>query len=145
MTKTREISLQQTRKGCPALWEWGGGYSNTGDACIIAGPKGEKKSPVYVRRRGHLAGGEHALFVIKKGDVIVFADHHRLDYNIEVCRIIDIQCREDDCIATIEVLDDYRDGEWAGDAHKNFEAAIEAAKKKAACYHCRSPHYARQE
>ena len=49
MTKT--IPLERTKKGLPALWEGGGGSSNTGDATLIAGPKGEKNTPLYIRRQ----------------------------------------------------------------------------------------------
>jgi len=51
----------EDRSGLPAPREKSGGWSNTGSAVIVAGPAGEKKRPVNIRRRGHLAGGEHAL------------------------------------------------------------------------------------
>ena len=89
MTKT--ISIERTKKGLPALWECGGGYSNTGDATIIAGPKGEKKKPVYIRRRGELANRKHALFIIEPGDIIIRAKHHREDFSIEVLQVKKIE------------------------------------------------------
>lgn len=51
------IELTITKKGLPALWESGGGATNTGSATIIAGPNGEKLVPIYVRRSGHLSCG----------------------------------------------------------------------------------------
>lgn len=50
------LVLERTRSGLPALWEKGGGRSNTGSAVIVAGPAGKKKRPVNIRRWGHLAG-----------------------------------------------------------------------------------------
>ena len=72
MTKTtKTIFIERTKKGLPALWERGGGYSNTGEATIIAGPNGKKKVPLYIRQRGTLACAHHALFVVHEGDIVI--------------------------------------------------------------------------
>ena len=89
MRKT--ISIERTKKGWPALWEGGGGYSNTGDATIIAGPKGEKKTPLYIRRRGPLACSYHALFVVREGDIVIESSHHRGDFHHQIYRIVAIR------------------------------------------------------
>lgn len=47
-----EIYISRTRKGYPALWEEGGGYSSTGSALIISGTQGEKLRPVFIKDRG---------------------------------------------------------------------------------------------
>lgn len=83
-----KIPVERTKKGYPALWECGGGYTNTGKATIIASAEGKKKKPVYIRRRGHLACAEHALFVIEKGDYVIEANHHREDFEISIYKII---------------------------------------------------------
>jgi hypothetical protein len=152
MRKT--IFIERTKKGWPALWECGGGYSNTGDATIIAGPKGEKKVPLYVRRRGPLACAHHALFVVREGDIVVESSHHRGDFNHQVYRIVAIRGDE----AEIELIAEYSNGQWAGPLGQKLEAdfarmaagepptmelsiAVDTAEAKATAYHCRSAYY----
>lgn len=36
----------------PAMWEQGGGYSNTGEAVIVASPKGEPLQPLQIVKKG---------------------------------------------------------------------------------------------
>lgn len=146
------ISIEKTKKGYPALWESGGGYSNTGEATIIANSDGTPKKPVYIRQRGDLANKHHALFIVSTGDLVIMADHHREDFNINVHRIANITEEE----AELQLLASYQQGEWDNkDIEEAIEAvkqnnnhtyydigyAIEEAKNKAMCYHCREPHY----
>src|SRR5690554_2482228 len=71
------MEIEKTRKGFPATWECGGGYTNTGEAIIVASQSGGPKRPIYLRRRGHLANDNHALFVLELGDYIIEAKHRR--------------------------------------------------------------------
>jgi len=87
------IYLEKTRSGLPAAWEEGGGYTNTGRARIIAHADGSPKKPVYIRRSGDLACREHALFVVREGDLVIEAHHHRRDFEIAVYRIAKIRPR----------------------------------------------------
>jgi len=89
-----KIRCETTQKGFPALWESGGGYTNTGEAQIICASDGAPKKPIYIRRRGQLANKEHALFAIKDGDVVITANHHRDDFEIVVYAIWDIDDEE---------------------------------------------------
>jgi len=66
MKAQKQMQAEKTAKGFPALWEEGGGYTNTGSAIIIAGSAGEPLRPFYIRRRGHLANGQHALLPIRR-------------------------------------------------------------------------------
>lgn len=154
MTKT--ISIERTKKGLPALWEGGGGYSNTGEATIIAGPNGEKKTPLYVRRRGPLACAHHALFVVREGDIVIESSHHRGDFSHQVYRIVAIRGDE----AEVELVAEFSRGEWdTGPLGQKLEAdfarweagepptmdlsiAVNTAEAKATTYHCRSAYYA---
>lgn len=198
------MRLEITKKGLPALWEQGGGATNTGDATIIAGRKGEPLRPIYVATRGQLSCSSHALFVVEPGCYLVHADHHRWDFEISVNRVADIRsvpCRNlgdyarnpkpgtcPDCgaanwraevptegdrvnldrgyslpvktseevwvcqgfkpVADTEVLCEFSRGEWDCDPEElagvDLTAAIEAAKAKATCYHCREPHYIKE-
>jgi hypothetical protein len=87
MKKKILVKIEKTRRGYPAFWEQGGGYTNTGEAIVIASSSGDPKKPVYIRRAGQLANREHALFVIQPGDVIIRANHHREDFNIEILQV----------------------------------------------------------
>lgn len=138
MTKRGTLPIERSRKGLPCLWEAGGGLTNTGRATIIADRNGRPKSPIYVRGAGSLSCGEHALVPIEVGDHVIKAYHHRKDFEIVVYRIVEIRDEE----AEVEVVMDYRMGEWApSEPSGPLAEAVMAAKKKATCYHCRSPHY----
>ena len=134
---TRKVTIDRTKRGLPALWEAGGGKTSTGQATIVAGPNGEPLKPIYIRRGGHLSCSEHALFVIRPNYIVVEAAHRRKDFSVHVWRIV----RIDSDYAVLELLDSYSRGEWDGDKHERYTAAIKAAKDKATCYHCRTPHY----
>jgi len=144
------INLDKTgKKHLPALWERGGGYSNTGFATIVAGENGEILKPVYVKRRGHLANSDHALFVVKQGYIIVTADEHRGDVHIKAERIKKIVKDENgDYIAEAELIfDNNYDAytkEWMEGVEPDewLKPAVDAAVDKSRCYHCRCPHYA---
>ena len=157
MTKT--IFIERTKKGLPALWERGGGYSNTGKATIIAGPNGEKKVPLYIRRHGTLACAHHALFVVREGDIVIESSHHRGDFRHKIYRIVTIRGDE----AEIELIAEYSNGQWdTGPLGQKLEAdfarmatggpptmelsiAVDTAEAKASDYHCRSAYYAEEK
>lgn len=132
-----EIKLNFTKKGHPALWEKGGGMTNTGNSQIIANADGSAKKPVYINRRGHLSNGEHALLIVSQGDLVIQANHHRRDFEIVVMKIVSIQEEN----AELKKLHHFSMGEWDIEPSAHLQSAIEAAKEKATCYHCRSPHY----
>lgn len=133
-----------TKKGFPAIWESGGSARNTGNAICIADKAGNAKIPVYICRRGHLSCADHALFIVERGDWVCVADHHRLDYNIYLYQIDSIQEVADDDVSYVKKYE-YTRGEWTGaDPPVFLSGLIEAAKEKAACYHCRTPHFVRE-
>lgn len=111
--------------------------SNTGNATIIARADGSPKSAVYVRTRGTLAGERHALIAVEPGDLVVDADHHRYDFEIMVDQIVSINGKE----AETRTLYTYSRGEWDKKPPAGVLRAVEAAREKAQCYHCREPHY----
>jgi hypothetical protein len=142
--KKEELALTLTKSGVPCLWEQGGGMSNTGSACIVTGLNGEPVTPVYIRRKGTLACDRHALIPVRVGSFMVYATHHRGDFDIQVYRISKISGDT----ATADIVLEFTEGEWS-DVPKGYDAdliiavsdATEAAKNKATCYHCREPHY----
>jgi len=136
------MKLERTKKGLPAVWESGGGSTNTGFATIIADSDGSPKKPLYIKLRGELSCSDHALFVVHEGDVVINADHHRGDFSIRVNRIENIKATDDGFAADLSTLAEYTNGEWSDDKiAEYYSSAIGAAIKKATCYHCREPHY----
>lgn len=132
------IDIERTKgKGLPALWESGGGYTNTGGATIITGPAGEPLRPYYIKRRGHLACGNHALVPLRPGFFVVKAGHHRGDFWIGVYRVVDIT----DDKATLEAVAEFDEGAWDREPPAFLLGAIEAAKGKAKTYHARHAVY----
>ena len=133
------LKLERTKRGLPALWESGGGMSNSGSSTVIGGKYGEKLKPLYVRRSGSLSNSNHALFVVRKGSIVVMCSHHRGDFSITVSQVSDLT---GDGVA--EVLFHYSQGEWDKDLPEYLEDIVEAAKAKAQSYHCRSVFWADQ-
>ena len=143
--RQKVIRLDSTKSGLPAIWEAGGGYSNSGHATIVAGRDGEPLRPIYIRRRGHLAGAEHVLFVAKPGLHVVEARHHRRDFWVAVWRIEGIRRTEDGGHeADLGLVAEYDMGEWAPALPSFLQAAVDAAMSKATCYHCREPHFTKE-
>ena len=143
LEKTRK-KLEETKKGHFALWEWGGGFTNTGDATIICNSDGSKKKAIYVRRKGHLANAEHALVTVNVNDYIIDLFRRRNNYTIRVYVIegfVKSQNGNDMCALLQEVFR-YQGNKWFPSELPSFlEPAIEAGKEKSKCYHCREPHF----
>jgi hypothetical protein len=127
------LKIDTTKSGRLACWERGGGHINTGYATIVAGPRGEKLRPVYIRRAGTLANSDHALIPIGDGCYAIEAEHHRGDFTIRVYHIA--------ADGTLTSVATFSEGKWHGKCPDFLEVAVEEACKKALCYHCRSPHY----
>lgn len=201
MKKKILVEIEKTKKGYPAFWECGGGYTNTGEATIIASQSGTPKKPVYIRRRGHLANDNHALFILELGDYIIEAKHHRKNFKVEIYKVIGFESRNRSYFSTGDTLAKMKLGEFikkygklenytkllgfvydtyridektaAQSTHifktdeleivelkeevceetyavvkkvncynAHLKAAVQAAKEKATCYHCREPHFA---
>lgn len=138
----RRIFVNKTKRGFPALWEYGGGCSNTGEVQIIARYDGGTPHAIYVPGRGSLSNGDHALIVITPGMIVIRADHQREDFNITIDRIVEI--KED--YAILEEINSYSKGEWNKDSFAGLQNgpihdAIRTAIEKAKFYHCRVPMY----
>jgi hypothetical protein len=128
------IELEVSKKGVKCLWENGGGRTNSGKCQIIAGPEGQKKKALFVRRKGELSNSLHALVPISVNDVVVECYHKRGNFDIRVYRIWTIN--ENENVAELFEIARFVENEWIGDP-KGLEEAIEVAKKKSMVYHCR--------
>ena len=139
MEKT--INIEMSKRGLPCVWESGGGYSNTGHSTIISTAIGEAKKAIY-RPRCYCCG-QHALIPVRINDLIINVSRHADEYDIYIYAIttIDKETKE----ATITLINKYDRGEWDSPLSEDLEPAVKAAKRKARCYHCREPHYIKEE
>lgn len=137
--------IPTTYRGHPALWESGGGRTNTGRAVVVAGAKGEPLAPLYVRSHGHLACGDHALLPVHEGSHIVQVWRWGEDFLISAARVLELYPdMQGGWEARTLLVGLYEDGRWGPLLPEGLEEAVIAAVEKARCYHCRSPHYVLQ-
>ena len=160
MENEAEMRLEVTKRGLPAIWECGGGSSNTGSSQVVAGRNGERLSPIYIRRSGSLSCSDHALFIAEEGMVIVRSRQHRGDFTGRVLRVKKIEkvpCSRIHTVdvvpcymcedrgwnfeATVELVAEFSQGEWSTEVPENLLPALNAGAEKALCYHCREPHF----
>lgn len=145
MSKT--IKIDATKRGLPAMWETGGGLTSGGSATIIAKSDGSKPRAVYVRTRGHLAGGPHALICVHEGFYLVHASVGRgvrtsaTIERIAKTSVKDVYGEKFEAAAEVEVINTFSQGEWDRPLDQKLEAAVDAAFRKASDYHCRYPYY----
>jgi len=117
--------------------EHGGGMTNTGSGTVVCGLSGKMLRPYFTPRRGHLACGAHGYFSVP--GAVVTVTGYRRDTNVS---IQEHRIKKDGELAWIETSDI-----WSGElevlpnTYKRYEAAAEAAHRKANCYHCRCVHY----
>jgi len=137
------IGLERTRSGRPAKFEAGGALSQIlGRATIVCGPHGEKMLPTYIKKTGPRAMGDHALFVVFVGTLIVEVERVKDVFNVSVLKIKSIVEKEGKFEAVVVKILECDGGEWDKEHLRDrFADAIEAAKKKSGCYHCREVHY----
>lgn len=144
---SKSIKIEATKRGLPAIWETGGGLTSGGSATIIAKSDGSKPRAVFVRTRGHLSGGPHALVCVHEGFYLVHAGVGRgVRQSATIERIVktsvtDVHGEKFEAVAEVEVVNTFSRGEWDKPLDAKLEAAVEAAFRKASIYHCRSAVY----
>lgn len=124
----------RSKTGLPTLAECGGGMSSTGSARVICGPHGEALKPLFVPR-GY-SNGDHALFVVRPGMLVVCAGYDRRGERASVDRIVAIGSGSsfpDEVL--LEPLFSVENGD--GDIPEYLWPAVQAALDKAHSYHCR--------
>jgi len=146
-SETVRIPLEITRTGRPAVWESGGGYSNTGSAIIFTDQDGCPPRAIYIKRKGHLACENHALIPFALVGWVIKAKHHRGDFEIKIiARDFERAVNLDERVAFGKLMYSYSDGEWYPHRPPGFLwEALMAAKKKATTYHCRTPMFVSQD
>lgn len=140
--------VSRSKNGYPCLRESGGGYTNTGEAVIIADKDGKRKNAIYIYRSGHLACRDHAVIPIIAGDYVIRADRSHRKISIMIYQIEKIFYDECICKVIMSIYDeDYQnlfDDGCVALYFSNIEKlwlAIKAAINKTLIYHCRQPVY----
>jgi len=140
--------VSRSKNGYPCLHESGGGYTNTGEAVIIADKDGKRKNAIYIYRSGHLACRDHAVIPIIAGDYVIRADRSHRKISIMIYQIEKIFYDECICKVIMSIYDeDYQnlfDDGCVALYFSNIEKlwlAIKAAINKTLIYHCRQPVY----
>jgi len=140
-----KMKLEKTRSGLPALWEKGGAGTNTGDSVIIVDHRGEPPVATYIRTRGSLSCGEHALVIVKVGMAVISANQHRGDFRIKVWRIQNVIGIGGEFEAEVELVAEFDQNEWVPPLPAQLTKAVEAAMKKACSYHCRIAFFVKEK
>ena len=129
------MKVGRSKTGLPTIMESGGGSTNTGSAQIVAGANGEKVKPLFIPR-GY-SNGDHAIFVVRPGMLLIDASHDRQGDRITVRRIIGVEKESEELL--LEVIGEEENGDGNIDSH--YADAAKAALNKAHCYHCHEAHY----
>ena len=135
------VKIELSKRGIPCVWEQGGAYTSKGSATLVCDKYGNPKKPLYIKTKGSLACGEHALIPIRIGDYIIECVQHRKDFDIEINKIKGIS--ED--VAILEIVNSFSENQWDVDLKDKFENVIKAAKDKSTSYHCRCPYFIKEE
>jgi hypothetical protein len=138
-----KMTIELSKKGLPCMWEQGGAYSNTGDGVIIGDAFGNPKKAIYVKRKGELSCGEHALIPLRKGDTIVTVSQWRHDFTINIYKIVDFDLEEK--FTNVELVNGFSCGEWDEDLDNLYKKIVDVAKDKATSYHCRNAMYIKED
>jgi hypothetical protein len=150
------MRIEATRTGRAAIWESGGGLTNRGHAVLVTDPHGGPKIPLFVKTSGDLACGNHALIPVAAGDCIISVRNKLGEGKVERITAVGpaiapqpnpqglgagLLSRAAHIDLTTELVAEYETGEWSPELPDQFQAAWDAACRKARTYHCRSAVY----
>lgn len=137
-----KMRFEVSKSGKSVFWECGGAGTNTGFAEIICDKDGSKKTALFFKHGGHLAKGQHALFVANTGDFLINVEQHKGDVEISVMHVWDIiETTEKYITRKVITISNFKNEEWDIEPPEYLDAAIRAAVDKAFDYHCRSVYY----
>jgi hypothetical protein len=136
------MKFEISKSGKSVYWECGGAGTNTGFAEIICNSDGSKKTALFFKHGGHLAKGQHALFVANTGDFLISVYQHKGDVEISVMHVWDIiETTEKYITRKVSTISNFKNEEWDIEPPEYLDAAIRAAVDKSFDYHCRSVYY----
>ena len=137
-----KMKFEVSKSGKSVFWECGGAGTNTGIAEIICNRDGSKKTALFFKHGGHLAKGQHALFVANTEDFLISVYQHRGDVEITVKQVGDIvETTEKYITRKVITISNFKNEEWDIEPPEYLDTAIRAAVDKSFDYHCRSVYY----
>ena len=129
---TKTFDLVITKKGYPAMWEDGGGLSNSGHVQLICGSGGERLNAITT---GHKCLQCHALFIVRPGILVINVSRWRTEIEANIYKLIDINTTTKK--ATGKLIYSYELCQWDIEPPFGIDAAVIAAVEKSRNYHCR--------
>ena len=118
-----EHTVELTRSGRVAVWEEGGGATNTGTAHLVAKKDGSPRRPYFIKKRGHLSCGQHALLPVVSGDYWVTVHRHKESYSLIIEQVSSVKV-----VDRIKHLDRCKLCGWEGAAKDCFCPVCEGKK-----------------
>lgn len=132
------MKIKRSKTGLPLLSESGGSGSSRGTSWIVCGPRGEPLKPLFTPK-GY-AFADHAFFVVRVGMHIIECSRSRGSERVIISRVADVGTDADPDELELVIVAEWEGGD--GDIPSFLSPAVDAAREKAACYHCRHVHYA---
>lgn len=129
------ITLTHSRK--PAYWESGGGTTSTGRAVIVTDRHYQRLDPLYVRRKGTLSNGNHALLPLRRGYKVIHVWHFNNEIEVVIMEVRGTKGN----IGEFEVVAHFSEDTQHDWKDKLYADAIKAGINKSKDYHCRVPYY----
>lgn len=121
-----------TKRGLTAVWESGGINShNNGEAVLVAHPDGAPKVPIFIKYHPDL-NGDHALFVVDRGDLVALAVRSGDDLAVGVYEITGFA---DDAVA-VTARCRMLNNDWDRTPMPYLLPLIRAIKEKMECRNC---------
>jgi len=119
------------KTGVPCFWEQGGfnRKKNKGNSIIVADLQGNPKKPIFIKTKGSLCNGKHALFPVAINDLLIQTDVKGEITKTTIFKIIDI-VKERQFLETEEI-------------NMTLPDAINKSIEKALCCNCKEVKFMR--
>lgn len=121
--------VEVTKSGLPSLWEQGGAIGTVGYSQIICRQDGLPKTFTFAPQKGNLACGQHALFVLIPGDIVINIASSLVTHTVIHGLIMRIRSLATKNVALAEIINVFKDGRWLSETGPLTEAVSSAIAK----------------
>lgn len=128
------IRVERTKRRFPAIWE-SGGYTPSkmaGWSVAVCAPDGSPLGYIFQNKFSKAKNGDHALFIIREGDVVCKTSLKNEEEIVTLSRISDITCRDAHLAPIARAID----GKWDSSPHARYNRVISASRTIANTPHC---------
>lgn len=128
------IRVERTKRGFPAIWESGGYDSKqrTGSSITLAGSDGSPLKYIFQNGIYKARNKDHALFIVKTGDIVVQTSIVDEMETISISRISDITISD----AHLSPIARSEGGIWDSPISPKYIAVINASREIANTSNC---------